>query len=196
MNPIQLSATKQVFNGKSYYLCGKYFQNNGERLHRTVYEFHNGPIPKGMAVHHIDEDRSNNRPENLALMAIGEHTTHHHTGLTCQMPVEAINAAAEWHGSREGVEWHKAQYQRTKHKLHIKKVITCLMCRKEVEVTDTGVNKFCSAKCGTKYRKISGVDDELRVCEYCAGRFTVNKYKSNRFCCRGCSSKANAKKRA
>lgn len=196
MNPIAISDSKQMFNGKPYYLCGKYFQNDGERLHRAVYAYHNGQVPQGMAVHHIDEDRSNNTIENLAIMPMGEHTTHHHTGLTSSMPIAALEAAAEWHRSSEGIEWHKAQYQRTKHKLHVKKLITCLMCHAEVEVTDTGSNKFCSLKCSTKHRRLSGVDDEIRACENCKSPFTVNRYKANRFCCRACSSRANSKKRA
>ncbi|MGL5904871.1 MAG: HNH endonuclease signature motif containing protein, partial [Cetobacterium sp.] len=109
MNPIIASKTKQIFNGKPYYLCGKYFQNDGERLHRTVYAYHKGPIPKGFAVHHIDEDRSNNNISNLMLMRSGEHTSHHHHGKSKPMPEETLNAAAEWHGSEEGLVWHKEQ---------------------------------------------------------------------------------------
>ena len=63
-----ISNTVQKFNGESYYLCGQYFQRKGKRLHRTVWEFHNGTIPKGYHVHHKDGNRSNNAIENLTLM--------------------------------------------------------------------------------------------------------------------------------
>lgn len=196
MNPIVVSKTKQIFNGKPYYLCGKYFQNDGERLHRVVYAYHHGPIPKGMAVHHKDEDRSNNGIDNLMLMAAGEHTRHHHAGKEKTMPAETLLAAAEWHGSEEGREWHKDHYQNVKHKMRQKVVIVCEECGKSAEVTYVGVNRFCGKNCKANYRRKSGIDNETRKCEYCLSLFEVNKYKPNRFCCRVCSAMYNAEKRA
>lgn len=35
-------------------------------------------IPKGYVVHHIDEDKTNNHPDNLEMMTISEHMRHHH----------------------------------------------------------------------------------------------------------------------
>lgn len=37
--------------------------------HRIIYEMHNGTIPKGMQVDHINCNRSDNRIENLQLMS-------------------------------------------------------------------------------------------------------------------------------
>ncbi len=36
-------------------------------IHHVVWEMHNGPIPEGMEVDHIDRDRTNNLLENLRL---------------------------------------------------------------------------------------------------------------------------------
>lgn len=196
MNPIIASKTKQIFNGKPYYLCGKYFQNGGERLHRTVYVYHKGLIPKGFAVHHIDEDRSNNHITNLTIMRAGEHTAHHHTGLTDAMPKEAIEAAAAWHGSAEGIAWHKEHYAKYGNALHVITDFVCEACGKEYSAEMRGNNRFCSAKCTAKHRRDSGLDNEIRKCEYCFTKFSVNKYKPNRFCCRVCSARYNAEKRA
>ena len=38
------------------------------KLHRLVWEWHNGPIPEGMEVDHINSDQGDNRIENLQLL--------------------------------------------------------------------------------------------------------------------------------
>lgn len=44
------------------------FNGKREYVHRLVWEWHNGPIPEGMVVDHIDQDKSNSRIENLRLL--------------------------------------------------------------------------------------------------------------------------------
>ena len=72
-----ISDTIQEFNGERFYLCGKYFQHNGKRLHRAVWEYHNGEIPEGYHIHHIDGNRFNNDITNLSLMPGLDHMKEH-----------------------------------------------------------------------------------------------------------------------
>lgn len=37
-------------------------------VHRVIWEMHNGPIPKGMAIDHVDHNRTNNKLENFRLV--------------------------------------------------------------------------------------------------------------------------------
>ena len=73
----KISETIQKFDGVSYYRCGPYFQRKGKRLHRVVWEKHNGPIPEDCDVHHINGDRTDNDIENLQLLPQSEHHKEH-----------------------------------------------------------------------------------------------------------------------
>ena len=99
----------------------KYFKGwvviNGKRekksLHRYMWLIEKGDIPKGYVVHHIDGNYSNNTIDNLTLMLAGEHEKLHtekygediwtkvKKGL-----LDNAHKAAEWHRSKNGVEWH------------------------------------------------------------------------------------------
>lgn len=45
-------------------------------IHRLVYEAFNGPIPKGLVINHIDENKVNNNIENLEAITQKENTNH------------------------------------------------------------------------------------------------------------------------
>ena len=73
-----------VFNGNRYTLRnnGYYARTNGKRsqLHRDTWECYQGEIPEGYDIHHINEDKQDNRIENLECILKAEHTRHHSIG--------------------------------------------------------------------------------------------------------------------
>ena len=180
---IVISETKQSFLGENYYKCGEYFQRSGVRLHRKVWEHHNGEIPKGFHVHHIDHNKSNNSHRNLELVHGSAHMSHHQKGHGRKPSEKAHLMANEWHASDAGREWHKQHYENNKHTLHKKITRECSHCGKSHETAKLNGNAFCSNNCKSAYRRKSGVDNIEISCQHCGSTFTANKYgRSRKFC--------------
>ncbi|MFA6038443.1 MAG: HNH endonuclease signature motif containing protein [Legionellales bacterium] len=49
-----------------------------KKVHRYIYELHNGIIPKGYDIHHIDGNKRNNNISNLQCIKHNEHFKLHH----------------------------------------------------------------------------------------------------------------------
>src|SRR4030095_8490863 len=115
LRPIIINATAQEFNGVRYYLCGRYFQKRGKRLHRMVWMYNFGLIPPGYDIHHKDRNADNNDPDNLECIPEREHHSDRHGQESSEraqpFTQEARAAAAAWHGSPEGRTWHAKHYE-------------------------------------------------------------------------------------
>tara|TARA_R110000824_G_scaffold338104_1_gene524638 strand:+ start:863 stop:1288 length:426 start_codon:yes stop_codon:yes gene_type:complete len=66
------------YNGSKYTIrnTGYYGKTNGKRtlLHRDVWENERGEIPDQHDIHHLDEDKRNNKVANLECLPKSEHT--------------------------------------------------------------------------------------------------------------------------
>src|SRR3990167_3168520 len=101
-------------------------------LHRQIWIDTNGTIPKGMVIHHKDENPSNNTIENLELLSAGRHVSLHlntseRIAISRRTFVHAQLAARAWHASNEGKEWHKehAKKQGLKPKTYQRRCARC-----------------------------------------------------------------------
>jgi HNH endonuclease len=186
-----ISETIQEFLGLRYYLCGKYFQREGVRLHVLVWTTANGRPPQsGYDIHHKDEDRANNQPWNLEEKQKSVHISEHFKGKSKDLTAQALEAAKAWHGSEEGAEWHRKHYEKFADRMHQRGEFTCAHCGQKFETEITGKNRFCSNKCKTRWRFLSGIDDEDRSCLVCGNAFRANRYIKKKTCSRACGGVA------
>ena len=183
----------QIFNGRTYYQYeGRYFTSHIRKMHRDVWSFYNGEIPKGYHIHHIDGDVKNNDISNLELMEASAHLRmegikrhKENPEWSKQFHAKGIEMAKEWHKSPEGREWHK-QHGVEAYAKRTPVLMVCQKCHKEYETTKMANSKFCSNNCKSASRKASGVDDVKRICVVCSTEFTANKYNTQTKCKRGC----------
>lgn len=189
------------FDGLKFTLDEKtgYYLNSTirKRLHRYVWEYHWGEIPKGYQIHHIDGDKSNNDISNLLMVSHHGHAVYH-----SNMQVEtkgkdffiermnhARHYANEWHKSEAGSEWHKKHYEAMKEKLHVTASYTCDNCGKPFTAAKKDIpTHFCSNSCKAAWRRKQGIDNETRTCIICGKQFVVNKYYKTKCCSRKCGS--------
>ena len=167
-----------------------------KRLHRYVWEYYNGDIPKGCEIHHKDLNKENNDISNLVLMTKEKHAMYHANNNVASRYEEMVNnlnenarpKAIEWHKSNEGREWHKIQGKERYDKREYKKY-TCEMCNKEFERNSINPSKFCSGKCKSAWRRKQGLDNEERVCKICNSTFITNKYSKALTCSNSCANR-------
>lgn len=179
-----------------YYLSTKKIGERRKRLHCYVWETETeNEIPSGYAIHHKDHNKNNNEIDNLQIVTSSEHAKIHGQALTEEQKIARKNniiknvvpKSVEWHKSKDGKEWHKEHYEQMKDKWYEKAEFVCVCCGKKYIATITGKNKFCSNGCKSKYRRMSGADNETRKCECCGKEFATNKYSKAKFCSRKCA---------
>lgn len=193
----------QEFDGIRFTLVNEtgYYRHSTMRIymHRYVWEFYNGKIPKGYEIHHIDFDRGNNDISNLQLVSKAEHRKIHADLLTDKqrewkrqnLNKNARPKAIEWHKSNEGTMWHSEQIKHM-HKIGaFKRNLICTNCGKEYvgELHKNGGNAFCSNACKSAYRRLHKLDSIEKTCPICGNTFLTNKYRPSKTCSRSCANK-------
>ena len=166
------------------------------RAHQWVWINHYSIIPKGYHIHHRNDDKSDNRIENLELIERSRHLKHHmnlpqRKATSKKMADTYRHLTKEWHSSKEGHEWHKAHgLMSWVNRKPIK--IICKICFKETE-TKTYHQEFCSNSCKSKWRRQSGLDNIEKTCMCCSKSFIANKYAKNKTCSKTCGGKIRSK---
>ena len=164
----RISDTIQKFNGVSYYKCGPYFQKKGKRLHRVVWEYHNGEIPEGYDIHHIDGDRSNNDAENLQMLPAHDHYAEHmnrpeRKEKSRESVRIASEAARKWHSTPDGFQFHSklaAEYWKNAEE----REYICTYCGRRFKtkhVYGKRANRFCGNNCKAAYRRLRIKNGEI-----------------------------------
>lgn len=155
MDPTVISPTIQEFAGTRYYLCGRYFQHRGERLHRAVYEAAHGPVPDGFHVHHCDHDRANNQLANLELRPAFDHLSHHSANPTdAQRAARARNARehaskgnARLSGEERATAAKRGWDDVARHE------VTCAVCGAGFSTPFPGRARYCGGTCRARARR-------------------------------------------
>lgn len=177
---------------------GYYSSAKSKRLHIYVWEKANGEVPDGYDIHHIDHNKDNNALENLACVPRSKHHSEHMAErdvdeMRRNLDENVRPLASKWHGSDDGIQWHKEHYCRTLGEKWDDKIIrNCDVCGKpyETPVLTRGHSRFCSNNCKSAWRRKQGLDLEERICVICGKPFMTNKYLKAKTCSKECSAES------
>ncbi len=199
-----MESIHQIHFDRKFYQCKKsgywistdYGKNNPRvRAHQWVWINYHGPIPKGYHVHHRNEDKSDNRIENLELIHKSRHASYHMSSaerkLKSALVCDKIRPLTKvWHASEEGKTWHKLHALKNKFGKWEDKEYQCKHCANKFTSSKKFGNGtlFCSNACKSAWRRKRGVDDISLCCGICLKEFKKNKYSNAVTCSRTCSA--------
>ena len=172
-------------------------KNPPRALHRQMWIDAYGPIPKGHIVHHKDGDSLHNDLDNFELLSNAKHASMHGREDARReqsrrlLAVHAMPKARAWHGSEEGIAWHRKNGiegwtpDRRQAMLRTKQ---CEACGKSY-TTYRDFSKYCSDACvqraAAKERRYW---TDNRACALCSKGFMANRHTKTRFCGKRCAA--------
>ena len=162
------------------------------RAHVWVWQYNHGKVPKKYHIHHKNEDKSDNRIENLELIQASVHMSLHmqdpvRKKFASEMANKYRPLTKEWHGSVEGKAWHKYHAAKCKFGNWEPSKYICQCCNKEYLSKKRSRSRFCSNNCKSQWRRDQGIDNVKRKCLTCEKEFEVNKYAKRKYCSQRCS---------
>ncbi len=175
------------------------------RAHQWVWKCHHTMIPKGYHIHHKNEDKSDNRIENLELIEQSRHLKlHMDDRLKDPIQLQKIkdNCAKirpmtkAWHASEEGKAWHKLHALKIGFGQNPLRAYICDQCQKSYQSKVPGDNgtRFCSNNCKSAWRRSQKKDIITKKCFQCSKDFDSHKYNKTLCCGRMCAAQMRKNK--
>jgi hypothetical protein len=197
-----MSKEYRIYFGKKFYKNSQgYWVCTTQPIpwaHRWVWINHNGEIPKGLDIHHIDEDKSNNEIINLQLVNRSDHLKIHWEDPEARRKrrefLTQIRPLA--HKYLRSVKGRKRQSEDAKIGWTKRKelFIICKECGKQ-RITKISWTIFCSDACDKKWRRKQKMYFIEEICQICNKLFSKCRFSPQKFCSISCGAKNSANNR-
>ena len=154
-----LDETHVKFNGQVFHKTKKGHFYRAVSLHEAVWRIYFGDVPAGYIIHHRNENKADNRIENLQLMTEAEHRAWHNQhdkiSYRCDYCGTEITKSAMSHAGKK----HFCDVNCWNRYIHANKIYyeerTCVICGQKFSVYKYRKTKTCSDVCHGKLISLS-----------------------------------------
>lgn len=188
-----MSKEYRIYFNKRFYQQKDGYWVNSMPIHaqRWVWINHNGDIPKGMDIHHIDGNKSNNEIENLQMLSRSDHLKLNWKEGRFDLEQRRIQLAEarKWLKTPQGKNKQSEGTKKSwgKRKLNPQEKI-CLGCE-NIFKTHQKWAKCCGVNCYVKWRRKNKIGFVEKKCWICNKAYYVEKSSRVRTCGRECGIK-------
>lgn len=187
-----IDETHQEFNGQIY---GRdkngYYRSRIGQLHVNVWKYHNGEIPKGWDVHHLDHNPANNQLDNLQCMPHGEHKKLH-AARAIKVEATCIICGTTFLTRSDYPAKTCSPSCRSKYRYKQKIERICVICNSVFTISKTSPRKTCCLKCERILQKRTRAEKMNLVecqCAQCCKTFYTDATNPSHFCSKNCRNK-------
>lgn len=191
-----IDETHQKFLGRVYHKKGeKYYVSADKALHRVVWAYYYGKIPKGYDIHHRDLDKDNNDISNLQMLTNSEHRKLHNSmsplkEYACEVCGKIFYSANTRKRARFcSKKCMAVSYVYPEDSFELRQ---CAVCGKSFRALKNGNQRFCSRSCSAKNSAQAVKKYPLeKTCPICGKKFFVTAENSLKvYCSLSCAAKS------
>ena len=172
-------------NGKTDYWVTSY------SLHRDIWRFFFGEIPKDYDIHHSDFNPKNNNLQNLELLTKSEHRKIHAAATVAKpQTFKCVVCGKEFEALKALNRANRCCSEACRKSLAKKKYV-CECCGREFYAYKYHEFRFCSRECADKIiRPRNPAKYETKTCPTCGKVFTARISNHRIYCSRSCANRA------
>lgn len=167
------------WGGHRWHKKGSGYYMRTVRLHQAIWERANGSVPAGFHLHHKNEDKTDNRLENLELLSHADHNRMHIHRMHAHQEKAVVNSQAV-------LRRNEAE--------RLKRALVCVVCGGTFHSKSKRPTRFCSSACVESARS-GAFSSDARLCEYCGGSYTATR-RVQRYCSKRCNTLAATERAA
>ncbi|MBR0289662.1 MAG: HNH endonuclease [Selenomonadaceae bacterium] len=190
----QVDETRQKFNGEIYRKNKGGHYTRPASIHRDVWSYYHGEIPKEHDIHHVDEDKNNNDVSNLQCLSKSQHRSVHNKNLTpveytCQFCGKIFTS----NKTDNNVQFcSKTCYNKWAHRKKTE-VRICVICGNSFTISKYSPTLTCSLSCRSQLiLKNASVQPIEKICPACGKKFFTHSAK-RKYCSPVCGKTAKIK---